>query len=249
MKFEFSHQFCDIEFLLFYFVVLTLFLKLSMKKLLIYLILVMATSAWSMDQYDGEILKIKKVKVGNIEYSNVNITVDKVISIGNNFNLDDIDLYDPATNTLLIANVTYKDVVYSSVRVTVGKVLSVGNYEIEKTYDEIKIENELSVKSFTRENLYSFANKSTYWRMDFTGSEAGSCELIAIEYGNVRGGGLCLVNSKNFDDLSQIYFQESVKSIIIIINLFDYYYIFINLFDNYYIIIIIIIININSKYN
>jgi hypothetical protein len=171
-----------------------------MKKLLAFLILVMSTSAWSMDEYDGEILKIKRVKVGNIEYSNVNITVDNVISIGNNFNLDDIDVYDPATNTLLIANVTYKDVIYRSVRVTVGKVLSVSNYDIEKTYDEVKIENEISVKSFTRENLYSFANNLTYWRMEFTGSEVGSCELIAIEYGNIRGGGLCLVSSKNFDD-------------------------------------------------
>ena len=91
----------------------------------------MSTSAWSMDEYDGEILKIKRVKVGNIEYSNVNITVDNVISIGNNFNLDDIDVYDPATNTLLIANVTYKDVIYRSVRVTIiGEADRPGAYQI-----------------------------------------------------------------------------------------------------------------------
>jgi hypothetical protein len=74
---------------------------------------------------DTNQLTIPSVVVNDTRYSNVVITVDRVISIGNTSSESE-DVYNPLKNQLTISSVTVGTKVYYDVVLTVGKVLAVG---------------------------------------------------------------------------------------------------------------------------
>ena len=63
--------------------------------------------AIAMDQYDGTILSIDQVQTNGTVYNNVKITISKVISIGQIKLSSSIDLYDPLTMQVSLAQVSY----------------------------------------------------------------------------------------------------------------------------------------------
>ncbi len=89
-----------------------------------------AIQAVAADTYDAtrSTLTIPVVKVGSTYYSNVEVTLGSVISVGTaSSNPLSYDTYDSATNRLSIPIVKSGTTTYYNVVVTVGKVLSVGS--------------------------------------------------------------------------------------------------------------------------
>jgi len=164
--------------------------------------------SFAYDDFDGEILKMKSVRYGSAIYTNVSITVSKVISIGSGFAFDDTAIYNSSINTLYIPQVNYKNTLYDNVILEVGKVFSVGTVMYDKTYDDISISgaNDLvfspvpGYNSKTGANLqFTWASKS-YWKVEYDGAEKGSCEVLAQESNNIMSGGLCINSLRKFDD-------------------------------------------------
>ena len=87
------------------------------------------SSAHAADIYNTEnnILNISLVKVNNVFYSNVYVTLGTVISVGNkNASAPAYDVYNSANNQLNIPEVLVGSTTYYDVTITVGNVLSVG---------------------------------------------------------------------------------------------------------------------------
>ena len=100
-----------------------------MKKLLISIsLLVSFVQAWAVDTYNPENgqLTIPTVLVGDIAYSNVVITVGKVLTIKGGTPVGNKDNYDLTSNVLLIPSVLVGATTYTNVAINVDNVLSVG---------------------------------------------------------------------------------------------------------------------------
>lgn len=102
-----------------------------MKKFILMLgVAVAAFPAFATDTYDAtkSTLTIPLVKVGSTYYSNVEVTLGSVISVGTaSSDAPSYDTYDATTNRLSIPSVKSGTTTYYNVVVTVGKVLSVGS--------------------------------------------------------------------------------------------------------------------------
>lgn len=92
---------------------------------LLCLVLPWQASADSFEPITG-VLTIPLVVVGNTAYSNVQITVGTVLSLGAGPAAALFDSYDPVTNQLTIPSVTVGTLTYTNVVITVGRLLSVG---------------------------------------------------------------------------------------------------------------------------
>jgi len=193
-------------------------------KIKIYFLLflvIYSINANAYDEYDGEILRIKAVKLENTIYTNVLVTILKVISIDSGFNLNNVDVYDTSKNMLFIPQVKYNNTLYNNVRVTIGKVIAVGDVIIDKSYDAINIYgvNNLTLSPTSTPSYYSFYG--SYWRLEYDGSEKGSCEVIAVGYNRINSAGLCLNILKIFDDfilqgpISEIENLPNMKSVVL----------------------------------
>ena len=101
-----------------------------MRNIFIILITAIASqSIWAADSYDAykNTLSIPLVKVGSTYYSNVDITVGQVLSVGTqSSNALSYDTYDGSSNQLTIPVVTLGSATYYNVVITVGSVLKVG---------------------------------------------------------------------------------------------------------------------------
>ena len=66
-----------------------------------------AANCWALDSYNAEsgVLTISKVAVGNVLYSNVKITVDKILAASTQAVTDSYDTYNPVNNQLSIPSV------------------------------------------------------------------------------------------------------------------------------------------------
>ena len=97
------------------------------KKLLISLILLAVTACHATDTYDtsSSRLSISQVKVSDILYKNVVVTLGSVISVGTLLVPDSYDTYNAAINQLTIPQVTVGSNTYYNVVISVGKVISV----------------------------------------------------------------------------------------------------------------------------
>ena len=84
--------------------------------------------AWAIDSYNANtgILSIPQVALGDVLYSNVNITVDQILAVGTQIAPDSYDTYNPANNQLTIPSVEVGTAKYYNVVITVGKIISVG---------------------------------------------------------------------------------------------------------------------------
>lgn len=63
--------------------------------------------AWAIDSYNANtgILSIPQVALGDVLYSNVNITVDQILAVGTQIAPDSYDTYNPTNNQLTIPSV------------------------------------------------------------------------------------------------------------------------------------------------
>lgn len=77
------------------------------------------------DSYDSvnNILNIRKVSVGLVDYCNVKVTIDKIISVGRSPPSNQYDIYNQNKNELLISSVAVGSKRYYNVVVTVKDVL------------------------------------------------------------------------------------------------------------------------------
>ena len=85
-------------------------------------------NALALDNYNpaNNQLTINQVAVGSVTYSNVVITVGKVISIGTTPSNLTYDTYDAATGQLSVSSVLVGGSTYNNVVVTVGSIISIG---------------------------------------------------------------------------------------------------------------------------
>ena len=78
------------------------------------------------DSFNGTTLTIPLVQVAGNLYSNVVITVDKVVSVNGGESFYAYDSYDPSNNQLTVRDVDVGSTHYTNVVITVGKVISIG---------------------------------------------------------------------------------------------------------------------------
>ncbi|MCG8336897.1 MAG: hypothetical protein MJE63_20515, partial [Proteobacteria bacterium] len=83
---------------------------------------------WAFDTYNpkNNQLSIPIVSVNSIIYSDVIVTIDKVIDIGSSASTTQYDLYDQVTNQLVIPSVKVGSSTYNNVVVTISSVLNIG---------------------------------------------------------------------------------------------------------------------------
>jgi len=100
-----------------------------MKKILLSISLIFSfAQVWASDTYNpvnGQ-LTIPIVRVGSTNYTNVVITVGKVLSVGTNPTPYAVDFYQAATNQLIIPIVNVGSNTFNNVVVNVGSVISIG---------------------------------------------------------------------------------------------------------------------------
>jgi hypothetical protein len=88
----------------------------------------MANFAMAADSYEAStnVLTIPQVKVGDTLYSDVQISVGIIVSVGSNVAADTYDTYNALTNQLSIPVVRVGSATYYDVVITVGPILNVG---------------------------------------------------------------------------------------------------------------------------
>lgn len=88
---------------------------------------ILSFTAHSQDTYDGAVLTIPKVAVGQTLYRDVKITVGQILRVDGGIAKQDYDVYEAATNVLNIGSVNVGNVNYTNVAITVGQILAVGD--------------------------------------------------------------------------------------------------------------------------
>lgn len=107
---------------------------MSYRRPLLGFLLWLATSvAWAADVYnpDNNQLTIASVDVAGTTYTNVVVTVGKVLSVKGGIPSGVSDSYNVALNQLTIPAVQVGSTTYTNVVITVGQVLSVGGVDDE----------------------------------------------------------------------------------------------------------------------
>jgi hypothetical protein len=153
-----------------------------MRKLLHLIIFVFYMPAHAVDIYDGNKLFIPFVFVGPTLYSDVQVTVGKIISIANGKARDIYDSYNSTNNQLSIPSVKVGDKIYLNVTIEVGSVLAVGG----------------SAQTFQTEAYLSPAP-------DYSGLQVSDVELTTIWDVNQSS----TVNIKGVDGVNRIFLFPS----------------------------------------
>ena len=101
---------------------------MSFKQVLFLTFMCMANFAMAADSYEAStnVLTIPQVKVGDTLYSDVQISVGIIVSVGSNVAADTYDTYNALTNQLSIPVVRVGSATYYDVVITVGPILNVG---------------------------------------------------------------------------------------------------------------------------
>jgi len=101
---------------------------MSFKQVLFLTFMCMANFAMAADSYEAStnVLTIPQVKVGDTLYSDVQISVGTIVSVGSNVAADTYDTYNALTNQLSIPVVRVGSATYYDVVITVGPILNVG---------------------------------------------------------------------------------------------------------------------------
>ncbi len=82
--------------------------------------------AFAADSFDGQFLTIPSVSVSGTYYSNVKITIGRIISVGGGSANSSYDTFDPVAGILYISSVQAGNAIYNNVEITPGTILSVG---------------------------------------------------------------------------------------------------------------------------
>jgi endo-1,4-beta-xylanase len=109
---------------------LTFFSNYCARWLSGFSIALVAANCWALDSYNAAsgVLTISKVAVGDVLYSNVKITVDKIIAASTQVVADSYDTYNPVNNQLIIPSVQVGSAKYYNVVITVGQIISVEDF-------------------------------------------------------------------------------------------------------------------------
>ncbi len=101
---------------------------MSFKQVLFLTFMWMANFAMAADSYEAStnVLTIPQVKVGDTLYSDVQIGVGTIVSVGSNVAADTYDTYNALANQLSIPVVRVGSATYYDVVITVGPILKVG---------------------------------------------------------------------------------------------------------------------------
>ena len=107
-------------------------MKIKMLKKIFAFILfsalsILSLTAHAQDTYDGAVLNIPKVAVGQTLYRDVKITVGQILRVDGGKAKQDYDIYEAATNVLNIGSVYVGTANYTNVAITVGQILAVGD--------------------------------------------------------------------------------------------------------------------------
>lgn len=99
-----------------------------LQKICAVLALFITTVSWAADAYNPTTNQLTAANVSafGTTYTQVVLTVDKVLSVGGGAPQSSVDTYDDRTNQLTIASVDVKGTTYTNVVITVGQVLNVG---------------------------------------------------------------------------------------------------------------------------
>jgi hypothetical protein len=104
-------------------------MRIKMQSLIIFLILIFFSfSSYAQDIYSDNVLNIPKVLVGSKIYTNVKLTIAKVISVNGGESNQNYDIYDTTNNILKVSNVIVGNSQYSNVTASIDKVLSVDDW-------------------------------------------------------------------------------------------------------------------------
>jgi uncharacterized repeat protein (TIGR03803 family) len=82
-------------------------------------------SAPAADPYDGSVLTVRRILVGNTIYSNVKVTVASIVNVAGGFPATSADSYDPSTGELSMPAVQYGNRVYANVVIRIGAIRSI----------------------------------------------------------------------------------------------------------------------------
>jgi NHL repeat-containing protein len=98
-------------------------------------LLCFSRGAVASDTYNGAMLSIPTLVIGNATYSNVVVTVDQIVSgpTPGPVNISP-DFYDPSTGYLTVRAVVFGGNTYYNVSVTVGRLLSIGSVSGADSY-------------------------------------------------------------------------------------------------------------------
>lgn len=88
---------------------------------------ILSLASHAQDTYDGAVLTIPKVAVGQTLYRDVKITVGQILRVDGGKAKQDYDVYEAATNVLNIGSVYVGTANYTNVSITVGQILAVGD--------------------------------------------------------------------------------------------------------------------------
>ncbi len=82
-------------------------------------------SAPAADPYDGAVLTVRRILVGNTIYSNVKVTVASIVNVAGGWPATSADSYDPLTGELSMPAVQFGSRVYANVVIKIGAIRSI----------------------------------------------------------------------------------------------------------------------------
>lgn len=95
--------------------------------LTLFLCAIISLTSFAQDSYDGSVLTIPKVAVGQTLYRDVKITVGQVLRVDGGKPSQEYDVYEASSNVLNIGSVYVGSSNYTNVAITVGQILAVGD--------------------------------------------------------------------------------------------------------------------------
>ena len=188
------------------------------------------TNALAADIYDANtsVLIISNVAVGQTLYSNVQITLGVVVSVGSQGTAGSWDTYNPVNNQLTIPIVSIGSIKYYNVVITVGKILSVGSScdGVATCYAQWVAKTETTVTPqpfnavitaayqptiFTSISSRGLVNRSRYLISDSSGSQTNA-NFLSIGTANSSGYGATQVSFSSASKM-QDYLASLIQAV------------------------------------
>lgn len=107
------------------------------------------THAVAADTFDGQTLTIPSVSVSGTYYSNVKITVGRILSVSGGSATTSYDTFDPAAGILYISSVQVGNATYNNVEIMPGTILAVGGVAGPLTLSSLGVSSAAPFSSIT----------------------------------------------------------------------------------------------------
>jgi uncharacterized repeat protein (TIGR03803 family) len=148
-------------------------------------------SAPNADPYDGSVLTVRRILVGNTIYSNVKVTVASIVNVAGGWPATSADSYNPSTGDLTMPVVQYGNRVYANVVIRIGAIRSISSsLTILYTFGADVSEPNGSLIQDSTGNLYGTTSQGgangagTVFKM----TQAGALSLLYSFTGGADGG-------------------------------------------------------------